>query len=337
MFRDIAECGVTDAAILSLPYYGVIANLAAVYFKMTNKDLDLRAFGGFHTVDQYAEIPPEVQLEALIKLGIDGFKIMSCPTMRRYCGFGLNDSRYEKMFAMLEEKGIAVNIHVADPEEFWDEGGRYADPSLPSKQQMYDEVLEVLDRHPKLKVVFAHFFFLSNYPDEAVRILEKYPNVYFDLTPGVEMYYNFDKNLDFWRDFFVKYRDRLIFGTDANANKDCNVDLENLVYRKLTEGTNVFKQKCYGDDFVMRGLALDDETVDMIAYRNYFSIFGKNKKPVNKEFFYECCERVLADLENMEGDPYQKNRCEIVPRLDIYPSKQVSMEFLKRVFSERKQ
>ena len=335
MFRDIAECGVTDAAILSLPYYGVVANLAAIYFKQFNRSVDLRAFGGFHTVDQYAEIPPEVQLEALIKLGIDGFKIMNCPTMRRYCGIGIDDEYYEKTFALLEENGLPVNFHVADPETFWDEGRSYADPTFPSKKQLYDETLRVIERHPNLKVVFAHFFFLSNFPEEAERILEKYPNVYFDLTPGTEMYYNFDKNIEYWQGFFEKYKNRLLFGTDANANKDCNKELEDLVYRKLTESTDFFTQHCYERDFVVRGLELDDETVDAIAYKNYFSVFGKEKRPVDMELFYEYCEKVLNDLENMEGDPYQKNRVEIVPKLDIYPSKQVSLDFLRRALKER--
>ncbi len=335
MFRDIAECGVTDAAILSLPYYGVIANLAAVYFKITNKSLDLRAFGGFHTVDQYAEIPPEVQLEALIKLGIDGFKIMSCPTMRRYCGMGIDDGYYEKTFALLEENGLPVNFHVADPEEFWDEGERYADASFVTKKQLCDESLRVAKRHPDLKIVLAHFFFLSNFPEEAERIMEEYPNVYFDLTPGTEMYYNFDKDLEYWRGFFKKYKNRLLFGTDANANKDCNKELEVLVYRKLTEKKEYFTQSCYGKDFVICGLELDEETVDSIAYGNYFEVFGKEKRPVNLELFYEYCERVLRDLETMEGDPYQKNRIEIVPKLDIYPSKDVSIDFLNRVLKER--
>lgn len=44
-------------------------------------------------------------------------------------------------------------------------------------------------------------------------------------------------------------------------------------------------------DFNIRGLALDAET---IAYKNYFTVFGKKKKPVNMKLFYECCEKVLA-------------------------------------------
>ena len=62
----------------------------------------------------------------------------------------------------------------------------------------------MLDKFPKLKITFAHFFFLSDNPDEAVRIMEKYPNALFDLTPGGEMFVNFSKDPEYWHDFCLR-------------------------------------------------------------------------------------------------------------------------------------
>jgi hypothetical protein len=42
--------------------------------------------------------------------------------------------------------------------------------------------------------------------------------VFFDLTPGAEMYFNFSSRLGEVRDFFLRYQDRLIYGTDIGAS-----------------------------------------------------------------------------------------------------------------------
>ena len=210
-------------------------NLAAVWQKTVRKDMDIRAFGGIHVNDRCADITPEIQVQKLLELGCDGIKLMCSPDLRRYMKSGFDSPKYSKMFGLLEECEIPMNIHIADPEDFWDEGKPYANGLFPSKKQIYEEIFRVLDAHPKLRVTFAHFFFLSNFPEEAERVMEKYPNVCFDITPGVEMYYNFDKKIDVWHDFFTKYSNRILFGTDCNANKTCNDELVELVRRKITE------------------------------------------------------------------------------------------------------
>ncbi len=336
MLDTIYEVGVREACLLSIPYCSVAYDLSALYAKMKYKKMPVRAFGGLHLTDRYADIPFEKQVEAMLRLGCDGVKIMDAPSLRRHMGVGYNAPEFEKMFALLEEKQIPVNIHVADPEEFWEIGGRLSDGSYISKQEMYNEIFEILDRHPNLKVCFAHFFFLSNYPEEAVRVMEKYQNVYFDLTPGTEMYYNFDNNIEFWHSFFTKYSHRILHGTDCNTYKDFNKELELLVYRKLSEGYDYFTQNCYGKDFVVRGLNLDEKAIEQIVYKNYFEFMGKEPKKVNEEFFYECCERVLADITAEPTDSHYKRSMPLFQMLRDDPTQQRAVAFCKEVLENRK-
>ena len=338
MLDDMASVGVTATCILPLPYRGAAENLAALYHKLTYKKMDVRAFGALHTSDRYAALPPEVQAEALLDLGCDGFKIMNCPEHRKFFEHGINDKRYEKMFALFEERRTPVTIHVSDPEEWWrpwTPGSNFSAEGYPTRQQMYDEMFEVLDKHPKLKVSFAHFFFLSNCPFEAERVMEKYPNVYFDLTPGTGMYYNFDNNLDFWRNFFTKYSHRILFGTDCNAVKAyTNKELVLLVYRKLTESTDYFTQICYDMKMTVRGLELSDQVVERICYKNFFEFVGK-KKAVNTEKFYEYCERIIHDIETCPHDPYYIKGSEIVPHLKEDPCQNIAVDFCKKRLAYR--
>ena len=331
MLDDIAEEGVVEGSLLALPYRSVVENLGVLYAKMNYKKIKLRAFGGFHVTDRYAQIPPEVQAKALLDMGCDGFKMMFSPDLRKCYGRGLDDPHYDKMLTLFEELGTPVNIHLADPEDFWGEGKKYGDDS-PTYNQLYTECFNMLDRHPKLRVVFAHFMFLSNSPDEAVRVMEKYPNLYFDLTPGVEMYYNFDNNLEIWREFLEKYSHRILFGTDCNTHKKhTNKNLVRLVYRKLSEPEETFTQKCYGIDFIVKGMGLSEETINRICYENYLEFVGKEPKKVDEEMFIACCKRVKKDLDDNPTDENYIRGGEFVPSLKEDPEQQIAKDFLKKV------
>ncbi len=98
----------------------------------------------------------------------------------------------------------------------------------------------MLDKHPRLNATLAHFFFLSEYRDRVEEILEKYPNVKFDLTPGWEMYIAFSKDTEGWHDFFEKYSERILFGTDSGNHKDNNAELNRLVYSAITRDSSEF-------------------------------------------------------------------------------------------------
>jgi predicted TIM-barrel fold metal-dependent hydrolase len=131
------------------------------------------------------------------------------------------------MWQALEEEQFPVVFHVADPDEFWDpercpdwarsSGWDYTDGSYPSKEDCYAEVDHILERHPNLKITFAHFYFLSADLERAARFLEAHPTVCFDLAPHVGMYYDFSREPALARDFFLRYSERIVYGTDMDT------------------------------------------------------------------------------------------------------------------------
>jgi len=52
----------------------------------------------------------------------------------------------------------------------------------------------MMRKHPKLKIVLAHFGFLTEHIDWASDWLDEFENLYFDLTPSLFMYYDFQKD-----------------------------------------------------------------------------------------------------------------------------------------------
>lgn len=333
MLDTIHAEGVTDACLLSLPYRGAAENLTALYWKMRHTKMTMRAFGGLHITDRYCEVPPEIQAEQLLKLGCDGIKIMNAPSIRNFVGTRISDPKYHKMYALLEKNGVPVNMHVNDPRHVWESGK--LDKSYLSYDEVYAEAMEMLDMFPGLQITFAHFFFLSDDPKEAERIMEKYPNVRFDLTPGGEMFVNFSKDPEYWHEFFTKYSKRILFGTDSNAIKSCNRELNQMVLKSLQNSHDEFIQpNVYGRDWKLRGLALDEEVVRRICYDNYMDFVGE-VKPVNKEMFYQCAERVLRDIKENPYDPFYVAGGEVITDLKNDPKQKISTDFLERVLAER--
>ena len=108
------------------------------------------------------------QVDMLIAIGADGIKMLEAkPDERKDFGIPLDNDYYAGLFARLEETKFPLVFHVADPEEFWDpattpawarEQGWGYNSTFTPKEKIYEEVLNVLARHPNLNVAFAHFF-----------------------------------------------------------------------------------------------------------------------------------------------------------------------------------
>lgn len=166
--------------------------------------------------------------ENLIRKGCTGIKLLEGkPQMRKMYPIPDFDLPcWEPFFSWAEEKQIPILWHVNDPENFWDyknapafaisQGWLY-DDSYVNNEDQYRQVLNVLNKHPKLRVDFAHFFFMSNQLDRLSKILDSFVNVKVDLTPGIEMYENFSKNIEETKAFFEKYHNRIIYGTDIGG------------------------------------------------------------------------------------------------------------------------
>jgi hypothetical protein len=160
--------------------------------------------------------------------------------------------------------------------------------------------------------------------------MEKYKNVWLDLTPGVEMYYNFDKDISFWRDFFIKYSDRIIFGTDSNTIKSINCALNREVYKKLTQSADGYEGVFYGTKYMLKGLELPKETVDNICFKNYLSRMGERKE-VNVILLKEYAEKIISDITNQPDDDYYKRGMEVVSHLKEDPYQRVAIVQLEEI------
>lgn len=342
MLNDVASMGITDACLLALPFRSVAQNLAVLYQKMTYKKIKLRAFGGLHSTDRYASVPYEKQAGRMLDMGFDGIKLMDMnPLVRRFNGRGVNHSAYDKMFAMLEERGTPMLMHANDPHEYWVSPdnhtgkGEYTLPEYETYETIHRETLEMLRKFPKLNITLAHFFFLGHDLEKAAWFLDSFPNVKLDLTPGTEMYHQFAQRIEDWHDFFGKYRDRILFGTDSSTAKDFNKGINRLVYTTLAHDHSEFTMPCYGG-YQIRGLGLEEAVLDRICYENFIDFVGEEIAPVDEEAFYAAVEYILGEMRTHPQDPVYDAISEIFPYLRKDPKQEIALTCFESILAARK-
>ena len=259
------------------------------------------------------------QVRALRAIGFDGLKLIEGkPTARKRFGLPLDAPDYEGMWSTLEELGFPMVFHLGDPEDFWDpvrvpdwarqNGWFYGDGTFPTKEELYAEVDRILERHPNLKIIFAHFYFLSADLARAGRFLDAHPTVCFDLTPGSEMYNNLTRTHQASRDFFISYQDRLIYGTDTSMWAMRQGGIERPlsyahVVRTFLETDQVFVPPPVISSWLQPGLdgwhgiALPREILSKIYHANFERLYGPVPAPLDREAATAEMARIAAEIE----------------------------------------
>ena len=80
----------------------------------------------------------------------------------------------------------------------------------------------MLEKHPDLKFIGCHLGSLEWSLDELAKRLDKYPNMAVDLSRMTNLQIHTMNDWQKTHDFFIKYQDRLIYGTDRSVNSTNN-------------------------------------------------------------------------------------------------------------------
>ncbi|VAW19441.1 hypothetical protein MNBD_BACTEROID01-619 [hydrothermal vent metagenome] len=247
----------------------------------------------FSNIDEpnYGEKEAE-KLEKAVKMGVRGVKIA------KYLGLSLKDKsgkiipvddpRIDPIWAKCGELGIPVEIHVSDPKAFftpidkynerYDELAAHPDWSFfgdefPSKDEILAQRNRVIARHPNTIFIGAH---MGTMPEELHTIanwLDIYPNFYVDIDARIS---DLGRQPYSARRFFIKYQDRILFGTDTPPN----AELYQIYYRFLETDDEYFDPA--GGLFIqgrwmIYGIYLPDEVLEKVYNKNALKILGMYK------------------------------------------------------------
>ena len=297
----------TDGAVLQAVWHSRLGSLAPLAMQL-KKQFPGRffVFGApdaslYHSAASAIGKAQLAYLEPLLDSGMDGVKLLEGkPYMRKVHPIPAFDAEcWEPFWDYMEQNAVPITFHVNDPETFWSnvpdpwlvkQGWQY-DASYINNEEQYAEIERVLNRHPKLKLILAHFYFMSGQLTRLSALLDAYKNIAVDLTPGIEMYENFSGQPDKAAAFFARYHDRICYGTDiggrcilTNEGYPFN-ERENLrrpqIVRAFLE--DAFETRIESDGeylvnrkpFVLKPLGLTEERLTEIYSRNILQMLCK--------------------------------------------------------------
>jgi predicted TIM-barrel fold metal-dependent hydrolase len=175
------------------------------------------------------------ELEAAVKDGARGLKIFKSFGLTVKDGAGrlvaIDDPRLDPIWARAGVLGIPVAIHTSDPDAFFLPVDRFneryeelqahltwsfAGPPFPPKATLLAARNNVIARHRATTFVALH---VANHPEdlaEVSRWLDQYPNMHVEIGARLN---ELGRQPYTARAFFLKYADRILFGTDSTPRE----------------------------------------------------------------------------------------------------------------------
>lgn len=204
----------------------------------------------------------------------------------------IDDAGLSPVFSHMAATGVPLIAHQGEPYNCWlpldqmttrndrlyfsahPEYHMYLHPEMPSYQALMARRDTVVGRNPTLHVVGAHMASLEWSVDEAAKFLDAHPNAVIETAARMaQIQYQSVRDYQKVRDFFIKYQDRILYGTDLTLNPDEDVAAFRASAHEVwtndwaylaTSGT----RHVADIDADVQGLALPKSVIDKIYYAN---------------------------------------------------------------------
>jgi predicted TIM-barrel fold metal-dependent hydrolase len=216
----------------------------------------------------------------------------------------IDDQRIQPVWDFLTERNIPVMAHIGEPVQAWrplkEENphyGYYKDhpeyhafqhPEIPSWETIQEARNNWLARNPELTIVGAHQGSMSHDVALIGRILDQYDNFY--VEPAARFGDLVLQNSDSVRAYFIKYQDRILYGTDFGTNgneQEMSADDKTNEKQRLVQRMNAHWRYLSTLDsmelprarpIATRGLGLPDSVLRKVYYHNAIRILNGNTK-----------------------------------------------------------
>jgi predicted TIM-barrel fold metal-dependent hydrolase len=170
------------------------------------------------------------ELQTAAAMGMRGVKIWKNLGMHHRDASGgllkIDDPRLDPFWAKCGELGLPILIHTADPREYWrpntfdnfhynigDTAKYHGRPGMPDWEELIRQRNHILRKHPHTTFIGAHMASLTNSFDDLAALLDQNPNLVVECAARLRFFYLYQPAAI--RDFFIKYQDRVLFGTDG--------------------------------------------------------------------------------------------------------------------------
>ena len=218
-----------------------------------------------------ADQPDLSRIQKAKSMGACGLKLHNKPIMVGDVSCCVwEESAWQKIFSWLEENRLPVLWHVTQRVSYspYHGGGYNAYFSdgqkkgvIVTNQQLLEQLCRILESFPQLPIVGAHQLYLGLEP--LSQLFDRYPNLYIDTSVGCfvrwcDQLYEADRQV--WYDFFTRYPDRILFGTDTDLS---------------SKGICPYQREAFASHLrFIHQLRLPHDVLQMVCYRNAERIFS---------------------------------------------------------------
>ena len=213
----------------------------------------------------------------------------------------IDDPRFQPIWDFLMQEGIPVLAHIGEPRAAWlplDEASphynyyknnpqyhAYQFPEIPR----WETIMQARDRwlanNPDLTVIGAHLGSMAYDVDEVARRLDQYPNFFVETAARFGDLAR--QPSDRVRAFFIRYQDRILYGTDLSTRAPASdpseaererdrMDQRFLLHWRYLTRADTLEFSDYGIWYsaTTPGLDLPREVVEKFYYQNAARLLG---------------------------------------------------------------
>lgn len=287
--RNMDEAGIIKTILLTHAHGNEFDSLINFYSKYSDR---FEIWCGFdYTGYDKAGFGPDAvkELERCFKKGAKGVGELGDKGKGLfYCnppayGMHIDDARMNLLLEKCAELGMPINIHVGEPQWFYEKMDSTNDGLMNAFTWRLDnqgnilnldEVFKTLENavknHPKTLFIACHLANQNTDLEKLGRLLDLYPNFYADISA------RYSENAPvprYTRAFFEKYQDRLLYGTDMGFEKI----MYETTFRILESNDEHFYNiELFGYHWPLYGFGLDDKVLEKLYNLNAKRILKAN-------------------------------------------------------------
>jgi len=208
---------------------------------------------------------------------------------------------FDPIFNYMEQHNILLIGHLGEPKNCWlpldqmttindslyfseyPQYHMYLHPRYPSYEEQITATRQLLNKHPKLRFVGAHLASLEWDVDKIAEFLDTYPKAMVEIAARVgQLQYQSNKDWHKVRNFFIKYSNRIMYGTDLEAEKSLSADeTKKRAYEMWLRDWKYFTTNAtMSSPFIhekIQGLALPKKVINKFYYTNAAARYFNNE------------------------------------------------------------
>jgi predicted TIM-barrel fold metal-dependent hydrolase len=199
-------------------------------------------------------------------------------------GMHPDDARMDSLWEKCGELGMPVSLHVADPIWMYQKMDRHNDGLMNAYEWRLDNQLGIVGlsgmvdilertvaRHRKTTFIACHFANLDYDLARLGGVLERNPNLYADIAAR---YAETAPIPRFAAQFYSKYSDRLLYGTDMGADKE----MYQVTFRILeSSDEHFYEAEQFSYHWALNGFGLSDEILKNVYRENAAKLLAARK------------------------------------------------------------